>query len=72
MQSNTHRHIQSNQENKKRLPSIPKVCLEQNEYEIIVKNTDALSREELKAVIDYWEDEAENSLHEQIQYIAVA
>ena len=31
-----------------------------------------LSREELKAVIDYWEDEAENSLHEQIQSIAVA
>ena len=30
-----------------------KVCLEQNEYEMIVKDTEALSREELKAVIDY-------------------
>ena len=49
-----------------------KVCLEQNEYEMIVKDTEALSREELKAVIDYWEDEAENSIHEQIQSIAVA
>lgn len=48
------------------------MCLEQNEYEMIVKDTEALSREELKAVIDYWEDEAENSLHEQIQSIAVA
>ena len=48
------------------------MCLEQNEYEMIVKDTEALSREELKAVIDYWEDEAENSIHEQIQSIAVA
>jgi len=48
------------------------VSLEQNEYEMIVKDTQALSREELKAVIDYWEDEAENSMHEQIQSIAVA
>ena len=39
---------------------------------MIVKDTEALSREELKAVIDYWEDEAENSIHEQIQSIAVA
>ena len=48
------------------------MCLEQNEYEMIAKDTEALSREELKAVIDYWEDEAENPLHEQIQSIAVA
>ena len=39
---------------------------------MIAKDTEALSREELKAVIDYWEDEAENSIHEQIQSIAVA
>ena len=36
------------------------MCLEQNEYEMIAKDTEALSREELKAVIDYWEDEDEN------------
>ena len=48
-----------------------KVCLEQNEYEMIVKDTEALSREELKAVIDYWEDEAENSIHEQIQSLSL-
>ena len=48
------------------------MCLEQNEYEMIAKDTEALSREELKAVIDYWEDEAENSIHEKIKSIAVA
>ena len=70
--SNPHRQIQNNQDNKSRIQSEIKVCLEQNEYEMIVKDTEALSREELKAVIDYWEDEAENSIHEQIQSIAVA
>tara|TARA_B100000965_G_scaffold266906_1_gene225578 strand:- start:46 stop:246 length:201 start_codon:yes stop_codon:yes gene_type:complete len=39
---------------------------------MIAKDTEALSREELKAVIDYWEDEAENSIHEKIKSIAVA
>tara|TARA_B100000965_G_scaffold125261_2_gene103961 strand:+ start:12514 stop:12810 length:297 start_codon:yes stop_codon:yes gene_type:complete len=47
------------------------VNLEENEYEKLVKDTAALSREELKAVIDYWEDEAENLLHEEIQYLAI-
>ena len=49
-----------------------KVSLEQNQYDMIVKDTEVLSREELKAVIDYWEDEAQNSFHEQIQSIAIA
>ena len=39
---------------------------------MIAKDTEALSREELKAVIDYWKDEAENSIHKEIQAIAVA
>ena len=39
---------------------------------MIAKDTEALSREELKVVIDDWEDEAEKSIHEQIQSIAVA
>ena len=46
--------------------------MDQNEYEIVVKDTESLSREELKALIDYWEDEAENSTQKQIQYIAIA
>ena len=40
--------------------------------EKLIQSNDSSSREELKAVIDYWEDEAENSIHEQIQSIAVA
>ena len=39
---------------------------------MIFKDTEALSREELKAVIGYREDEAQNSVHEEIQSIAVA
>ena len=46
--------------------------LDQNEYEIVVKETEVLSREELKAVIDYWEDESKNWAHKQIQSIAIA
>ncbi len=38
---------------------------------MILKDTEALSREELKAVIDYWEERAENSVHERIQSIAI-
>ena len=34
---------------------------------MIVKDTEALSREELKAVLDYGEDEAKNSAHKKIQ-----
>ena len=37
-----------------------KVYLDENEYKKIVNDTAAFSREELKAVIDYWEDEAKN------------
>ena len=58
--------------NKPKFQHKSKVHLERKEYEIIVKETEALSREELKAVIDYWEDEAENFAHEQIQSIAIA
>ena len=39
---------------------------------MLVTYTEALSREELKAVIDYCEDEAENPVHEKIQSIAIA
>ena len=39
---------------------------------MIVKDTEALSREELKAVIDYWKDEAHNPIHKKIQSIAAA
>ena len=38
----------------------------------MVKETEVLSREELKAVIDYWEDESKNWAHKQIQSIAIA
>ena len=48
-----------------------KACLAPNEYEMVVKDTEGLLREELKAVIDFWEDEAENSAHKQIQSIAI-
>ena len=47
------------------------VNFEENEYENTVKDIAALSREELKAIIDYWEDEAENLVHEEIRYIAI-
>ena len=45
--------------------------MDQNEYEMVVKDTEGLLREELKAIIDFWEDEAENSTHKQIQSIAI-
>tara|TARA_B100001250_G_C19123389_1_gene496323 strand:+ start:70 stop:375 length:306 start_codon:yes stop_codon:yes gene_type:complete len=48
-----------------------KVYLDENEYKKIVNDTAALSREELKAVIDYWEDEAKNLVQELIQNIAI-
>tara|TARA_B100000965_G_C19157121_1_gene568665 strand:- start:107 stop:334 length:228 start_codon:yes stop_codon:yes gene_type:complete len=47
------------------------VHIEKNEYDQIIKYTEALSREELKATIDYWEDEAKNLVHEEIQHIAM-
>ena len=34
-----------------------KACLDQNEYEMAVKDTEGLLSEELKAVIDFREDE---------------
>ncbi len=45
--------------------------LNENEYQKIIKDTAALYREELKAIIDYLDDEAENLRHEEIQYIAI-
>ena len=33
--------------------------LNENEYQKIIKDTAAMSREEFKAIIDYWDDEAE-------------
>ena len=47
------------------------VNLEENDYENTVRDIAALSREELKAIIDYWEDEAQNLVHEEIQHIAI-
>ena len=45
--------------------------IEKDEYDQIIKDIEALSREELKATIDYWEDEAENLVHEEIQHVAM-
>ena len=45
--------------------------IEKNEYDQIIKDIEALPREELKATIDYWEDEAPNLAHEEIQHIAM-
>ena len=47
------------------------VNFEENEYENTVRDIAVLSREELKAIIDYLDDEAENLRHEEIQYIAI-
>ena len=47
------------------------VNFEENEYENTVRDIAVLSREELKAIIDYWEDEAQNLVHEEIQYLAI-
>ena len=53
------------------IPEGLKVNLSENEYQKIVNDTAALSREELKAVIDYWEDENKNLVQEAIQNIAI-
>ena len=46
--------------------------MDPNDYEMVTKDMQALPREELKAFIDYWEDEAENSAHKKIQSIAIS
>ena len=47
------------------------MSFEQDEYEMMVKDTESLSREELKAVIDYWGDEPESPAQKKIQLIAI-
>ena len=45
---------------------------DQKDYETMFTGTQVLSREELKVVIDYGEDEAENAVQKQIKSIAIA
>ena len=46
------------------------MCLEEDSYEMIVSEYRSMDREELKANIDYWEEEAEWSHQLQILDIA--
>tara|TARA_B100000579_G_C22160832_1_gene545142 strand:- start:95 stop:376 length:282 start_codon:yes stop_codon:yes gene_type:complete len=46
------------------------MCLEQEDHEILIKEYRSMDREELKASIDYWEEEAEWSHQLQILDIA--
>ena len=46
------------------------MCLEQEDHEILIKEYRSMDREELKASIDYWEEEAE--LSHQLQILDIA
>ena len=46
------------------------MCLEQDDHEMLLREYRSMDREELKANIDYWEEEAELSHQLQILYIA--
>ena len=46
------------------------MCLDPEDHEMLIEDAKAMDREELKAVIDYWEDEAQWSHELQILGIA--